>query len=131
LKGNNIKKIPATRESPRITFDSERGIFKIEGRYIIKGPDDILEPVYEWFENYFLDPPKLIRIDICLLYIRTGCVKYLLNLLKYLDDFFSASTEFEAEINWHYEEEDEDTLEKGQDIGSLLSSKFNYIEIPE
>ena len=31
------------------------------------------------------------------------------------------------EVNWYYEEEDEDMLETGEDIADLLDLDFNFI----
>jgi hypothetical protein len=33
-------------------------------------------------------------------------------------------------INWYYEEGDEDILEKGENISSVLDVTFNFIMIP-
>ena len=37
----------------------------------------------------------------------------------------------EVEINWFYEEEDEDMLESGEDYSELVSMPVNLIEIEE
>ncbi|HEC44508.1 MAG TPA: DUF1987 domain-containing protein [Bacteroides sp.] len=68
-------------------------------------------------------------MNIQLEHFNTSSSKCIIELLKKLEVIYKAK--HEVVINWHYEKDDEDILEAGEDYNYLIVIPFNMIEIVE
>ncbi|UCH15824.1 MAG: SiaC family regulatory phosphoprotein, partial [Bacteroidales bacterium] len=83
-------------------------------------------PLIEWVESL---KAKKVKFDINLEYINSSSVKNLLEMLKTLD---ANKYIKEIDINWFYEEGDDDTLEIGQIFEEFSQRlRFMYHEYAE
>ncbi len=111
-----------TPHSPRIHFDVN-GKLLIEGRAIPENVTQLFKPLEEFILN--LDVPE-VTLDINMDYFNTATSKKLLELLKHLDANNKIKS---ALINWHYESDDEDSLDIAEIYEEcLLRAEFRYIE---
>jgi hypothetical protein len=56
----------------------------------------------------------------------TSSAKCIYDILKRIKAMSALGTE--VEVNWYYEDNDEDMMECGEDFSDLLSMDFKYIE---
>ncbi len=130
-----ILNIDATETSPKVYFDTFSNYFEISGESRPENVQDFYMPIMSWikeFKNYLIENRKLgepirpLNINIKLEYFNSSSAKYILDLLKSFKDILDNG--FEMTINWHYENEDEDMLEAGQEMSKMLKYDFNYIQ---
>ena len=115
-----------TKNSPEIILDPG-GIIRIKGRSILENATDFYKPVLDWIEEYVKVPAPLTCIDISLEYFNSATAKVLITLIQRVSAVTFRNAKFK--VNWYYEEGDEDILERGEYIESVLETDFNYIKI--
>ncbi|MEA3445952.1 MAG: DUF1987 domain-containing protein [Bacteroidota bacterium] len=114
-----------TEKTPEIFFDAKKGLFRIKGRSIPENSIEFYKPFMEWLDKYAEPPGKKTTVDIQLEYFNTSSSKCILDIFKKLERLNNAN----VSINWHYESDDEDMIEAGEDYQSLIDIPFNMIEI--
>jgi hypothetical protein len=119
-------RLDQTKNSPEVVLDTG-GIIKIRGRSILENAAEFYEPVLEWIDEYVKCPAPLTCVDINLEYFNSATAKFLITLIQSV----SAVTFRDAKIkvNWYYEDGDEDILERGEYIESVLEIDFTFIKL--
>jgi len=98
----------------------------MEGRSLPENVMKFYTPLIEWVG---LLKAEVVKIDLNLEYLNSASSKKLLEVLKVLD---ANSSIKDLIVNWHYESDDEDTLENGQIYEDLLiKAVFRYHEYSE
>lgn len=121
---NNLILEP-TNSTPAIQF-REDGRLLIEGRSLPENVFKFYNPLIEWASKLTI---QVVKLDINLEYINSASSKKLLELLKVFD---ANSNIITFMVNWHYEADDEDSLENGQIFEDLLGkAEFRYHEYSE
>ena len=114
-----------TDTTPLAIFESS-GNFTLQGRSLISDINKFYQPIIEWVNQ--LETPS-VRFNIDIDYYNTASAKKLLELLRTIDNNDKVQ---EFEVIWHFEEDDEDTLEKGQLFEERLKkARFTYKELIE
>lgn len=121
--------IEGTPKTPTIKFDASTGVFEIKGRSISENSVDFYKPLIDWLDSYKEDPNDKTTVNIRLEYFNTSSSKCILDVFKKLESIYKAKNE--VEVNWYYEEDDEDMLEAGEDYESIIRVPFKMIEIVE
>lgn len=121
--------IEGTPKTPTIKFDASSGVFEIKGRSIPENSVDFYKPLIDWLDSYKEDPNDKTIVNIRLEYFNTSSSKCILDVFKKLESIYKAKNE--VEVNWYYEEDDEDMLEAGEDYESIIRVPFKMIEIVE
>ena len=117
-----------TDTSPRILFNHEVNKFEISGRSIPNNALAIFDPLKHWMEVYLQSNPTAFTLDCNLEYFNTSTQKCLL-------DFFNMMAEEKdnvaIELNWHYEESDDEMRQIGVVISKLIDLPVNFISYLE
>lgn len=121
--------IEGTPKTPSVKFDASEGIFEIRGRSIPENSVEFYKPLNEWLDNYMQVPLDKTVVNIRLEYFNTSSSKCILDVFKRLEAIHKSK--HDVEINWFYEEDDEDMLEAGEDYDSIIKVPFKMIEIVE
>jgi hypothetical protein len=121
--------IEGTAKTPTVKFNSEEGIIEIKGRSIPENSVEFYKPLVDWLEEYKKGPLPKTMVNIQLEYFNTSSSKCILDVFKKLEAIHKGKNE--VEINWYYEEDDEDMLEAGEDYESIIRVPFKMIEITE
>ncbi len=121
--------IEGTPKTPSIKFDAKDGVFEIKGRSIPENSVEFYKPLNEWLDNYMQVPLDKTVVNIRLEYFNTSSSKCILDVFKRLEAIHRSK--HDVEINWFYEEDDEDMLEAGEDYDSIIKVPFKMIEIVE
>jgi len=118
-----------TAKTPSVRFDANAGIFEIKGRSIPENSVEFYKPILDWLEKYKENPLSKTEVNIRLEYFNTSSSKCILDVFKKLEAIHKAKNE--VQINWYYEEDDEDMLEAGEDYESIIRVPFKMIEITD
>ena len=116
-------KLIGTENTPTIEFDSLKGSLLIKGASIPENPLESFEPLYKVLDSYDGNPSGKTKVDFWLEYFNTSSSGCILDVLRKLQALHLKGNE--VEINWHYEEEDQDILEIGQDFSAMINIPFN------
>ena len=121
--------IDGSPKTPEVNFDYEKGTLEIKGRSIPENSIEFYKPMIDWLEEYAKDPQSKTIVNIQLEYFNTSSSKCILDVFKKLEVL--AKDGKDVEVNWYYEEDDEDMLEAGEDYQSIIRIPFKMIEIEE
>jgi hypothetical protein len=121
-----VEEISATKFTPSVSSNPE-GIITIKGRSMNGNVNEFSRQVEIWFDNYLINHADVTRVDFHLEYLDGINLKTYISLIKKIDTIKSKDKKYT--INWYYEEGDEDILEKGEYISSVLNIPFNFIEV--
>jgi hypothetical protein len=115
-----------TAKTPFIQFDSQTGKFEMKGKSIPENSKVFYTNMFEWLDKYITQPVALTTLDIQLDYFNTSSAKCVIDLFKKLESI-EKNNKGKVIINWHYNEDDGDMQEAGQDYQSIVKVTFNLI----
>ncbi len=121
--------LEGSAKTPTVKFDGENGVMELRGRSIPENSIDFYKPLNEWIENYGKSPKPTTVVDIKLEYFNTSSSKCILDVFKQLEKLNSKDTV--VNINWYFEEDDEDMEEAGEDYDAIIDLPFKMIEVEE
>jgi hypothetical protein len=113
-----------TGNTPEFLFNSD-GIIKIKGRGLTGNNSEVVKSIMDWIDEYLKDPAEITYIIIALEYLNSLSTSILVSILKRLSQVMLQSRKLD--IQWYYEEDDEDIVERGEFISATfnLPVKFN------
>ena len=112
-------RIEATDKTPMVEFDPQRGNLSIVGCSIHENAARFYEDLFTRVEAYTASPARRTEVRIALDYFNSSSAKYLLDILKRLDDLHATGAS-KVSLEWNCEEDDLDMQEAGNDFKSLL-----------
>jgi len=120
-------KIDQTKYSPKVSL--RNGSLYFAGRSVLNDPYLFYQPLHSWIKQYVDTNPSFTQIDLKFEYINTSSIKWLVEMLK----TFLQKPEIKKQlrVNWYYEEGDEDMMDLGEILKSLMNSSFRIIETLE
>ena len=116
-------------KTPYILMDGENGVIEIKGRSIPENSVEFYKPLIDWLENYTALGGKPTNVNVQLEYFNSSSSKCLLDIFKKLELLHRKGTL--VDINWYYEEDDEDMFEAGEDYQSIINIPFKMIELED
>ena len=131
--------IQQTPNTPEIKLSPEENVFLIRGT---SAPEDVRAlyyPVIEWtrifvddvingvFKKYNRKTPIDFHVDLA--YFNSSSAKFLYDILSELKKIPRDTCP--VVVNWHYDEEDIDMKDAGNDIATLVEMEFRYISKPK
>ena len=119
--------IDQTPKTPHIQLHPKSGMLEMHGRSIPENAVDFYAPVFRWLDAYCLEAPTKTSLHIRFEYFNTSSSKCLLDLFKKLKSLH-LSGKSEVTVYWHYEEDDEDMLEAGEDFHSIIRIPFEMMK---
>ncbi len=121
--------IEGTPKTPTINFDIAKGFLEIKGRSIPENSIEFYKPLVDWLEKYAANPQSATNVNIQLEYFNTSSSKCILDVFKKLEAINKGGSA--VVINWHYEEDDEDMLEAGEDYQAIINVPFKMVQVAE
>ena len=115
-----------TSKTPFIQFDPGTGKFEMKGKSIPENSKVFYAKMFEWLDSYTAQPLSNTTLDIQLDYFNTSSAKCIIDLFKKLESI-EKNGKGKVSINWHYNEDDGDMQEAGQDYQSIVKVSFNLI----
>lgn len=122
----NTMHADASRRTPAMAFDAGKGVFEVKGRSIPENAFKFYQPYLEWVRQYLAqEPQQITRLCVSLEYCNSSSRRFLLDIFKMLDA--SVSPKHKVFIEWHYADNDEDLMELGQELASLLANTYTEL----
>ena len=121
--------IDGTPKTPTINFDMASGFLEIKGRSIPENSIEFYKPLVDSLEKYATSPKTVTNVNIQLEYFNTSSSKCILDVFKKLEGIHKGGSA--VTINWHYEEDDEDMLEAGEDYQAIINVPFKMVQVEE
>ena len=115
--------LEGTPITPMVKFDLKEGRFELKGVSIAENTLEFYKPLLESLEQYAIHPCPVTQLDIQLDYFNTTSSKCLLDIFKRLELIHHKGSK--VNINWYYEEQDEDMREAGHDYMAIVDMVFN------
>lgn len=122
-------KLEGTSKTPHVQFDPASGNLELKGRSIPENSIDFYKPLIDWVDRYGRTSAGRTVLSVQLEYFNTSSSKCILDLFKKLEGIRAQGNE--VSVLWHYEEDDEDMLEAGEDYAGIINVPFRMIQIEE
>ncbi len=121
----DIYRIEPTRKTPMVFLEPGR-IF-IMGRSIPENSGDFYKPVFEWLQDHKEKYTGKIVIGLGFEYINTTSAKWIYLILKEIAETKDLLSN--GQVNWYYEQGDDDMSELGFILRSLVDCQFVVTEV--
>jgi hypothetical protein len=121
--------LEGTAKTPHVLFDPATGLLELKGRSIPENSIDFYKPLIDWIDWYGRQPASKTALHVQLEYFNTSSSKCILDVFKKLEPIRAAGNE--VVVLWHYEADDEDMLEAGEDYSGIINIPFRMIQIAE
>lgn len=114
-------------KTPSIILE-KTGKLEISGKSIPENSLEFYRPVYEWLDEYSKAPATSTNVKINLEYFNTSSSKCLLDIFRKLETI-NLSGKGTVKVSWHYDADDEDMMEAGEDYKALVKVPFELSSI--
>ena len=121
--------IPPSKYTLEVNFDVESGIFDLKGSSYPEHAMEFFQPLYDWVHTYIKEVKDVIILNLKVNYLNTSSTKCILDLVEILNEYFTKGGN--VKVNWFHEDDDEDMLELGQEIGEDLQLPLKIISYEE
>ena len=125
---NNIL-LDGSAKTPTVHFDGSSGQLELRGRSIPENSIEFYRPLIDWIDQYARNPQQHTQLRVQLEYFNTSSSKCILDLFKKLEAVRNSGNE--VLVLWHYEADDEDMLEAGEDYQAIINIPFKMVQIEE
>jgi hypothetical protein len=117
--------IAATDETPLVDFNAQSGQLLIAGTSISQASDSIFLDISNWIDAYIPEANQVTQLIINLDYFNISTSKHLMVLLHKLKTVQNSHKMITVE--WHYDVNEDDMLELGQDYEMMVRLPFKYV----
>lgn len=107
-----------TKTTPSVNFNYESGELFISGESYPENASVFYQNLISWINDY-INQKKAIKLNLKFVYFNTSSSKAIMDLVEILDQYHKQGGL--AELNWYYEEDDEDIYESGVEFTDNLS----------
>jgi hypothetical protein len=126
-------KLEATEYSPTVDFNVSTGRFAISGESRPENCGKFYAPVVTWlgkFEQETAEKKITITSPLTFIfkfdYFNSTSAKFIMNLLQIIKKI-EAVKNYKVNIEWHYDEMDEDMLDAGKEFCEAAELNFEFI----
>jgi len=125
--------ITATSNTPKVVLDPANNVFEISGE---SRPQDISKfygPILQWIDEFGQniskqkDSSALYEFSFNFEYFNSLSAKFILDICKKLSRLHAEGNNII--LKWHFEEDDDDMHEVGQEMSRISKLPFEYVEI--
>ncbi len=115
-------KLRGTDDTPNVTLDIENNIFEISGRSMPEDVASFYQPILDWIDKEMKGSDDKIIFVFKMNYFNTASSKLLLDILIRLEEMYSDGKD--VSVHWHYDEDDEDMMEAGEEYAEIVEVPF-------
>lgn len=117
-----------TELTPKVHFNAAGGELELRGRSIPENSKKLFEPMFDWVDNYIQNPPPKTHVILALEYFNTSSSKCILDFLKRFENINEKGIS-EVKIEWHYEYDDPQMLEAGENYQQMISIPIEMVSV--
>ena len=121
--------LEATPKTPKLDFNPAASTFLISGRSIPENSIEFYKPLLEWLDQYVKDPLAKTCLEVKLEYFNTSSSKCLVEIFRKLEKISLNGDQLE--IEWYFDENDEDMQESGEDFKEIIKVPFKMIQLKD
>ncbi len=114
-----------TENSLRIDFDATKGMLEMEGTSYPEDAPEFFNPLEAWLKDYISKIGGSVTLNLKIGYLNSSSIKCLLDFVQKLEEYHAGGGE--VDINWYYEEDDEDIQEMGEDLAEDMNLPVKLI----
>jgi hypothetical protein len=118
--------INKTEDTPAVHLDKTAGIFEFSGKSLPEDVTSFYAPIFEWITTYGEAANDESTFVFKMTYFNTASSKIILDILMRLETLHENGKNIT--IEWHYEEDDEDMQEAGEEYADIVEVPFTFIE---
>jgi hypothetical protein len=124
--------IDQTENSPKVILDPEKKIYEISGESRPPDVREFYDRILTWMDDFSLELIKTenkteqVKFNFNFGYFNSSSGKLILDICKVLARLQSRG--INVSVNWHYERDDVDMMEVGQEISRIVKFPFEYTE---
>ena len=121
--------IEGKRRSLKVDINTDTGVFLFAGVSLPENTNTFFEPIILELQDYFENPKPQTTINFFVEYLNTSSALFLRKIVMMAEDHLEKT---QVEVNWSFEDDDEDIREFGVDFKSIFKKlNVNLIEIKE
>jgi len=117
--------INGNKQKPDLVFSAETGMLKVSGQSLPENATLLYGPVLQWIEEYSKTPAPQTVLSLKMKYYNTASSKMFFSIIKSLNLLYKGGCD--VEIEWHYQDDDEDMLDAGEYFRDLVDIPFKFI----
>ncbi|MBK7712714.1 MAG: DUF1987 domain-containing protein [Bacteroidales bacterium] len=125
--------IDQTSNSPKVILDPENKIYEISGESRPPDVREFYDQILTWLDDFSLEliktdnkkEPVIFTFNFG--YFNSSSGKLILDICKVLARLLARG--MNVTVNWHYEKDDLDMMEVGQEMSRIVKFPFRYTEI--
>ena len=121
-------RIEKTQKTP--LFILENGYIRLSGHAIPQNARQMFNVCFDWVEEYVKSPAQETKVDLFFEYINTASIRCIADILITLSKITENSSNA-LEINWYYENNDDDSYDLGSYLQTNMDVPFNFITLEE
>ncbi|MBL4654622.1 MAG: DUF1987 domain-containing protein [Bacteroidia bacterium] len=121
--------IKPTVNTPKVSLDKDKGLIQLAGKSIPDSTSRRYRPVMDWIYEYVKNPQPKTQVKFNIEYLNSTTLKFYYIIMKKMEELHKSG--FDVNIEWKYEEDDEDILETGEYLISVVDVPINLVEIEE
>lgn len=122
---------------PGVIFDPDNNNFEMSGSSRPEDVRDLFYPMIEWLKNFgekisqgmdtpfSKDNPLLFKIKMD--YFNSSSAKFMFDIFEELNSIHKSG--LPINIQWYFDEEDDDMREAGEEMQNLVNMKFQFIRM--
>lgn len=111
-----------TENTPLIDFNPEQNYFELSGKSIPEDSVGFYTPVMDWLQKYADSPNPVTVFSFKLEYFNTSSSKVLLDIFYILEKIKG------IQVDWYFDEADEDMEESAHDFNEVTEFEINLIK---
>ncbi|MDA3892176.1 MAG: DUF1987 domain-containing protein [Salinivirgaceae bacterium] len=117
--------ITGNKQKPDLMFSATTGLLNVSGQSLPENATLLYGPVLEWIKEYAKSPAPKTVFSLKMKYYNTASSKMFFSIIKSLNVLYKAGSDIE--IEWHYQDDDEDMLDAGEYFRDLVDIPFHFM----
>ena len=119
--------ITPSKQKPDLQFNAEKGDLMIAGQSLPENATLLYGSVLEWIEEYVKNPAPKTTMSFKMKYYNTASSKMFFSIIKRMNALYNTGAD--VEIDWYYQQDDEDMLDQGEYFRDLVDLPFKFFPV--
>ncbi len=129
-----VLNLELTDNTPKVVLDPVNHALEFEGDSRPEDVQKFFQPIMDWLNDYEAYSKSAgdisLNANFKLEYFNSSSAKYIMDIILKLGKI-AEPPNVTLNINWHYDEMDEDMLDAGEEFEDMLDVEFNFVVIPD
>lgn len=126
----DVLSIKGTSQYPEVLLDKRIGKLDFSGNALPEDAKGFFEPIIDWIENFFENPPEETTISFRMIYYNTPSSKIIFQILKKFEAAH-LNKKTKVKIIWSFPDDDTDMRDAGSDFSENIKVPFELISYNE